>query len=80
MEIFTEIRPEFQARYHSMLTAVKSKINNVTICTVHDTVPNIEESEITAVSLFNEVILNEVFSHKNKYNPGYIDRNYSLYL
>jgi len=44
-----------------MLTAVKSKINNVTICTVHETVPNIEERALIALSLFNEVILKEAF-------------------
>ena len=62
MEIFTEIKSDFQARYRNLLTQIKEKVTNLYICTVHDTVPNIESRSLTALALFNEVILREAFT------------------
>ena len=44
-----------------MIRAVCNKVENVTICTVHDSVPDYTERALTALSIFNEVILKEAF-------------------
>ncbi|MFK7855762.1 MAG: SGNH/GDSL hydrolase family protein [Granulosicoccus sp.] len=61
MEIFTTIKGDFSQRYAAMLAAVSAKIENVTVCTVHDSVPDYASRELTALSMFNEVILREAF-------------------
>jgi len=62
MEVFTEIRLDFQNRYRDLITKIKQKVNNLVICTVHDCVPDIEPRALTALALFNEIILKEAFS------------------
>ena len=62
METFTEIRLDFQNRYRQLITQIKLKVDKLIICTVHDSVPDIEPRALTALSLFNEIILKEAFS------------------
>ena len=59
MELFADIREEFRQIYASMLNACIAKGKNLTICTVHDSVPDYEERALTALAFFNEVILKE---------------------
>lgn len=61
MDVFTEIKNQFEERYSKMIRALSSKVENVTICTVHDSVPEYTERALTALSMFNEVILKEAF-------------------
>ena len=61
MDVFTEIKDQFEERYSRMIWAVCNKVENVTICTVHDSVPEYTERALTALSIFNEVILKEAF-------------------
>ena len=61
MDVFTEIKNQFEQRYSRMVRAVCNKVENVTICTVHDSVPDYTERALTALSIFNEVILKEAF-------------------
>ena len=61
MDVFTEIKDQFEERYSRMIRAVCNKVENVTICTVHDSVPEYTERALTALSMFNEVILKEAF-------------------
>ena len=61
MDVFTEIKNQFEERYSRMVRAVCNKVENVTICTVHDSVPDYTERALTALSIFNEVILKEAF-------------------
>ena len=61
MDVFTEIKNQFEERYSRMIRAVCNKVENVTICTVHDSVPEYTERALTALSMFNEVILKEAF-------------------
>ncbi|MCP5207049.1 MAG: SGNH/GDSL hydrolase family protein [Hahellaceae bacterium] len=60
-DLFSEIRRSFQQRYIRMLFSCKQKVSNLTVCTVYDSVPEIEEREFTALALFNEIILRESF-------------------
>jgi len=69
MDIFTEIKNQFEQRYSKMLLAVKGKSARISICTVHDSVPEYTEKALTALSMFNEVILAEAF----KLNAPVID-------
>ncbi|MBL4661467.1 MAG: SGNH/GDSL hydrolase family protein [Alcanivoracaceae bacterium] len=62
MEVFTEIRLDFQKRYRELITQIKQKVDQLTICTVHDCIPDIEPRSLTALSLFNEIILKEAIS------------------
>jgi len=61
MDMFTDIKSDFEKRYQSMLTQVQSQVENITICSVHDSIPGFEQSALTALSFFNEVILKEAF-------------------
>ena len=61
MDVFTEIKNQFEERYSRMVRAVCNKVEKVTICTVHDSVPEYTERALTALSIFNEVILKEAF-------------------
>ncbi len=62
MEIFTEIRLEFQNRYRELISQIKQKVDQLIICTIHDNVPGIESRALTALALFNEIILKEAIS------------------
>ena len=62
MQVFTKIRLDFQKRYRDLIIKIKQKVNNLVICTVHDCVPDIEPRALTALALFNEIILKEAFS------------------
>ncbi len=62
MEVFTEIRSDFQSRYRKLLVELVKKQGKLSICTVHDSVPEIEQRSLTALALFNEVILREAFA------------------
>ena len=59
MDVFTEIKNQFEERYSRMIQAVCNRIAKVTICTVHDSVPEYTERALTALSMFNEAILKE---------------------
>ena len=61
MDVFTEIKNQFEQRYSRMVRAACNKVQNVAICTVHDSVPDYTERALTALSMFNEVILKEAF-------------------
>ncbi|VAW49548.1 hypothetical protein MNBD_GAMMA03-923 [hydrothermal vent metagenome] len=62
MEIFTEIRLDFQNSYRKLITQIKQKVDKLIICTVHDSVPDFEPRALTALSMFNEIILKEAFA------------------
>ncbi len=57
MDYFSELREEFRLNYTKMLFACQQKVEKVCVCTVYDCVPEIEESELTALAFFNEIIL-----------------------
>lgn len=63
MELFSKIKGGFSERYSTMLLAVREKCKNVTVCTIYDCIPDYDSGPITALSMFNEVILREAFKH-----------------
>lgn len=62
LERLTQIRHAFSAKYQSMLHQAKKLVDNVVVCTIHDSVPDFDPRAITALALFNEVILREAVS------------------
>ncbi|OZG74814.1 acylhydrolase [Hahella sp. CCB-MM4] len=62
LEELTLIREAFKDRYREMLSSILSKAPNLTVCTVYNSVPGITERALTALALFNEVILQEAVS------------------
>jgi hypothetical protein len=65
-DLFTKwsaIQKEFRRKYREMLEAVLALGKCTAVCTIYDAVPSIDETEITALSLFNDVITAEaIFS------------------
>lgn len=51
------IRDKFEKSYKSSLCIAKTACNNVFICTIYDSVPNLSKDLKTALALFNERIL-----------------------
>ena len=62
MGVFSEVIGEFQAQYKNMLDDAISRVENVIVCTVYDSILGYDREPLTALKLFNEVILREAFS------------------
>ena len=61
-EMFDEwarIRKEFRHEYCEMLRLVVALGLNVTVCTIYDAVPSIDDGEATGLTIFNDVIISE---------------------
>ena len=56
---WSRIQREFRRQYRAMLEAVLALGKNTAVCTIYDAVPSISEIEVTALSLFNDVITTE---------------------
>ncbi len=59
---FAIILNDFRRDYAAMLEKVLSHKRPTTVCTIYDSVPGLNPSLVTALSLFNDVILREAFS------------------
>jgi len=58
-EKWSSIQATFRAEYRDMLDQVLALNRSTAVCTIYDAVPGIEEFAITALSLFNDVIVKE---------------------
>lgn len=59
-DLFTtwnQIQSDFRTQYRGMLEAVVALNRNTTVCNIYDGVPGIEPIALTALSLFNDVIV-----------------------
>src|SRR5262249_49635204 len=54
-----EVQGQFRNAYQEMLRAVLSAQKPTLLCTIYDAIPDLPPSEITALSIFNDVILRE---------------------
>ena len=61
LEHFSTIRTFFQQTYRKMIQTLKGLNKNLAVCTIYDCVPGYEGSPMTALAMFNEVILREAF-------------------
>jgi hypothetical protein len=62
LERFTSIRASFQQIYRRMIETLFVLKRHLAVCTVYDCVPGMEGSPMTALAMFNEVILREAFN------------------
>ena len=61
-ELFHElavIQHQFRTEFRSMVTAVLALRRPTLVCTVYDAVPGLEQEAVTALSIFNDVIVHE---------------------
>ena len=59
MDVFYNVTESFRQNYRTMLTSILSKNKNLTVCTIYNCIPHLPEREKTALSIFNEIILEE---------------------
>lgn len=64
LEHFTSIRTSFQQTYRKMIETLQGFSRHLSVCTVYDCVPGMEGSPMTALAMFNEIILREAFITK----------------
>jgi hypothetical protein len=57
----SEVQARFRTEYHAMLCTALAAGKPTTVCTIYDSIPEHEPAEMTALGLFNEVILREAF-------------------
>ena len=61
LEHFTSIRVSFQQTYRRMIETLTQLKKRLVLCTVYDCVPGMEGIPMTALAMFNEIILREAF-------------------
>ena len=64
MDLFPGLRTNFQRDYESMLSQISRLSCSVAVCTVYDTIPQIGQNALTALSIFNDRILKSAFAMK----------------
>jgi lysophospholipase L1-like esterase len=64
LSILVTIREQFRLNYRNMIDILLQKHQNLTLCTIYNKVPGISEEALTALALFNEVILEEAISKR----------------
>ena len=57
----TQAYEGFRTNYRSMLDKACSYNKPITLCTIYDSVPNLDKSAVMALSVFNDTILREAF-------------------
>lgn len=62
LEYFTSVRTSFQQTYHKMIETLTGLKRHLAVCTVYDCVPGMEGNPMTALAMFNEIILREAFT------------------
>ncbi len=63
MGVMAEIKAQFQKQYQLMVCKVREQGKHLVLCTIYDSVPEIDHSLLAALSIFNEVILKEAVRH-----------------
>ena len=61
LERFATIREEFRHAYRQMVKSVLQREKLAAVCTIYDAVPGLDRKSVTALSLFNDIILKEAF-------------------
>jgi hypothetical protein len=61
LELLQEVHIRFRDDYCKMLRGVLALKKPTVVCTIYDSIPGLQTAELTALSLFNEVILRAAF-------------------
>ncbi len=64
MEIMEVLKAQFKKAYQQMIAELLKLKKHLTLCTIYDSIPNIEAGLLAALSIFNEVIIKEAVRHK----------------
>lgn len=59
LQRWSTIQSGFRTAYRNMLEAVTALNRHAAVCTIYDAVPGVEPEALTALSLFNDVIVSE---------------------
>ncbi|WP_319408772.1 SGNH/GDSL hydrolase family protein [uncultured Desulfosarcina sp.] len=62
LSMLTDARLEFQSQYNQMLKHVMALKLPTAVCTIYDSIPDLEPIAVTALSIFNDVIIREAIS------------------
>lgn len=63
LEILSDVRHTFRCNYRKALAAVTDRPAETIVCTIYNRIPGISERALTALALFNEIILEEAALH-----------------
>ncbi|MBL7003633.1 MAG: SGNH/GDSL hydrolase family protein [Gammaproteobacteria bacterium] len=63
MTLLSKAIDQFHADYRAMLHEAVDRVQNVIVCTIYDSIPGYAKEAMTALKLFNEVILREAFAN-----------------
>lgn len=64
MEVFYQVIEKFRLNYKEMLSSILTKNKNQTVCMIYKHVPDLSDQEKTALSVFNETIIEEAIQHE----------------
>jgi hypothetical protein len=56
---FSDALDDFRDRYRKAMAALLSASKPAMVCTIYDAVPNLTKAEVTALALFNDIIIRE---------------------
>lgn len=56
---FGEALEDFRDRYRKAMASVLSASKPVMVCTIYDAIPNLTKAKVTALALFNDIIIRE---------------------
>lgn len=62
LDRFATIREQFRSDYRQMLQSILHCRRKAAVCTIYDSVPGLDQMSVTALSLFNDIILKEAFN------------------
>jgi hypothetical protein len=62
MSLFSDVVYLFQIQYRSMLKEASERVKRAAVCTIYDSMPGYQKESLTALKMFNEVILREAAS------------------
>jgi len=64
LEVLHHAREGFRQNYIAMIEAILKRHKDVSACTIYNNVPGLSEAALTALALFNEVILEELSARR----------------
>ena len=63
LEALADFQDAFRADYRQLMLALEARGLPVVVCTIYDSIPHLERVKKTALSIFNDVIIQEASLH-----------------
>ena len=64
LNALTTIRADFQANYGALLDEILKQELALTVCTIYDAIPGLQDIQVTALSIFNDAIITQATQRK----------------